>query len=244
VDTHLNWGASYWTNDLYRRFFCQGLQRRTPGGRELVWVARASNLLILAVALVIMTRLSSIQVAWQLSLLLGAGMGVPLVLRWLWWRVSAWGELGAIAVSALLAPLLLLGLPGDREALRLLLLAVGATATGVALSLGLGPERPERLRRFYELVRPPGFWGPVARAAGADPAADVQRLVRGVSATLLASLAVFCVLAGLGSWLAGSLGPVWWPAGRGWWIALLLATAALALLAQRWAAPSARTGSR
>lgn len=24
VDTHLNWGASYWTNDIYRRFICEG----------------------------------------------------------------------------------------------------------------------------------------------------------------------------------------------------------------------------
>ena len=30
-----------------------------------------------------MTQLSSIQTAWQISLLLGAGMGVMLLLRWL-----------------------------------------------------------------------------------------------------------------------------------------------------------------
>ncbi|MGE0474473.1 MAG: sodium transporter, partial [Nitrospirales bacterium] len=40
VDTHLNWGASYWTNDLYRRFFCEGWLKRSPSDRALVWVAR------------------------------------------------------------------------------------------------------------------------------------------------------------------------------------------------------------
>jgi Na+/proline symporter len=103
LDTHLNWGASYWTHDLYERFVCRWL-RREPSSRELVWVARASTLGVLAIALLLMTRLDSIQTAWHASLLLGAGMGVVLVLRWIWWRLNAWGEVGALAASALLVP--------------------------------------------------------------------------------------------------------------------------------------------
>ena len=181
-----------------------------------------SNLLILVVALAIMTQLSSIQMAWQASLLLGAGMGVPLVLRWLWWRIGAWGEIGAIGASLLLAPVLLLWVPPEQEALRLLVMAVGSTAAGVGLSLALGSEPLERLRAFYERVRPPGFWGPVAQAAGADPRADARCLARGLGATAIASFSVFCVLAGLGTWLVGSPAPTWWPAGSGVWISAQL----------------------
>jgi Na+/proline symporter len=225
LDTHLNWGASYWTNDLYKRFACEAWRGRTPGARELVWVARASNLIILLIALVILTRLSSIQVAWHVSLLLGAGMGVPLVLRWLWWRMDAWGEIGAIGASLVLAPLLLAFVPPQDEALRLLVMAVGATAAGVGLSLAMGPEAPERLSAFYLRVRPPGFWGPVARAAGGDARADARRLGRGLLATLLASVSIFCLLTGLGSWLVGSPAPTRWPAGPGSWSAVLLVLA-------------------
>ena len=224
VDSHLNWGASYWTHDLYERFVCQAWLRRTPSGRELVRVARISNVAILAVALVIMTQLSSIQVAWQVSLLLGAGMGVPLVLRWLWWRITAWGEIGAIAASSVLAPLLLWLVPAEQEALRLLLMAAGATAVGIVLSLALGPEPRDCLQRFYERVRPPGFWSPIARACGADPRADRMRLTRGLALTAIASLGIFCTLVGFGSWLAGSPTPTWWPFPAGAWIALLLVT--------------------
>ena len=226
VDTHLNWGASYWTNDLYKRFLCEGWRGRTPGPRELVWVARASNVLILLVALAIMTQLSSIQLAWQVSLLMGAGMGVPLLLRWLWWRLDAWGEIGAIAASLVLAPLLLFGLPPEQEALRLLLMALGATGAGVLCSLLRGPETPARLNEFYTRVRPPGFWGPVAAAAGEPSGQGLRRLGRALSATALASLTVFCLLAGLGSWLVGSPEPTWWPLSRGVWIACLLAVSA------------------
>ena len=83
VDTHLNWGASYWTNDIVKRFVFARWLGREPSGRALVWVARGASLLILSIALVIMTQLSSIRSAWEASLLLGAGVGVVLVLRWI-----------------------------------------------------------------------------------------------------------------------------------------------------------------
>lgn len=125
----------------------------------------------------------------------------------------------------MLAPLLLFGLPENQEALRLLLMAVGATGAGVALSWGLGPESPERLREFYRRVRPPGFWGPVAAAVGDDPSAGVRRLGRGLAAVALASVTVFFLVSGLGSWLAGSPGPTWWPLGAPTWIAFQLGVA-------------------
>ncbi|MFQ5513214.1 MAG: sodium:solute symporter family protein [Myxococcota bacterium] len=208
VDTHLNWGASYWTHDLYDRFLCRGWLGREPSERSLVRVARLSNLGILALSLVVMIRLSSIQLAWQLSLLLGAGMGVPLVLRWLWWRLNAWGELGAILASLALAPVLLVGMAESPEALRLLLMACGATLVGVAASLVTAPVPDPALRAFYARVRPPGFWGPVARALGREPAADRRILARGLAATGLAALSVFALLTAAGSWLIGSPAPV------------------------------------
>jgi hypothetical protein len=225
VDTHLNWGASYWTHDLYRRFWCEAFRRRTPSPASLVHVARLSNLLILVVALAIMTRLSSIQTAWQLSLLLGAGMGVCLVLRWLWWRMNAWGELGAIAASLVLAPVLLFAMADESEALRLLTMALGSTAAGIALSLVTGPEPMPVLRAFYERARPPGQWGPVARAAGVDPADDRARLARGLAATGIAAASIFCLLSGLGAWMVGSPPPRAWPLGAAAWNGLLLAVA-------------------
>ena len=63
LDTHLNWGASYWTNDIYRRLVCQAWRKKEPSGRSLVWVARLSNLLVLLLSIVILTQLGSIQSA-------------------------------------------------------------------------------------------------------------------------------------------------------------------------------------
>jgi Na+/proline symporter len=221
IDSHLNWGASYWTHDLYRRFYCEAWRGSTPSERSLVWVARASSLLILLVALAIMTQLSSIQVAWRVSLLLGSGMGVLLVLRWLWWRVTAWGEIAAIAGSLALVPLLLWVIPERHEALRLLLVAAGSTAAGLGASLWVGPEPLPRLQSFYRRARPPGFWGPVAASLGEDGSIATRRLFRGLLAVVTASLSLFSLLTGAGSWLAGSPPPTWLP-HRGPWIGALL----------------------
>jgi Na+/proline symporter len=230
LDTHLNWGASYWANDIYRRIICQGLRKREPSGRALVWVARLSNLIILLISLVILTRLESIQSAWKASLLLGAGMGVPLILRWLWWRVTAAAELAAIGASSLLAPLLLYGIDGD--GVRMLLVTLATTSIAVAVSL-LGKAEPTTtLRQFYQRAQPPGFWGPVAVACGDDARSSVLRLRTGLLNTVSVSFGVFCLLVSIGSWLVGSPAPTWFP-WRGPWIGGLLFIAIALLVRAR-----------
>jgi len=216
IDTHLNWGASYWTHDLYGRVYCRAWRGRDPDPRTLVWVARAANLGILCVALAVMTQLSSIEGAWRTALLLGAGMGPMLVLRWLWWRVSAWGEIACLGMSMLAAGPLLAA-PLD-VATRLLLMALLATAAGIGVSL-VTPEEDERLQEFFQRVAPPGFWGPVAVSLSMDPAESVRRLSRGLVAVVTTALSVFALLVGFGSWICDSPAPRWWPVAWEVWIA-------------------------
>ena len=219
VDTHLNWGASYWTNDIYKRFVCQAWLRRQPTDRSLVWVARGANLFILALAVVIMTQLSSIRTAWEASLLLGAGMGGMLILRWHWWRVTGSGELAALIVSSVLAPVLLWTITA--EAVRLLLMFLLATGAGVAVSLATGPEDAVRLDEFYRRTRPPGYWGPLAERHGDDPHEIVRTWVRNLGCMASCALSIFCVLTGVGTWLLAGTPPTWFP-WRGPWVAVNL----------------------
>ena len=220
VDTHLNWGASYWTNDVYRRFICQSWLKREPSHRALVWVARGSNVLILMIALSILPWLSSIQMAWQVSLLLGAGMGIVLILRWIWWRITVWGELACIMTSLVMAPLLLWGFP-EQEELRLLIMGLGSGIIGVGVSLATGPEDQDRLENFFQRAQPPGFWRPIEGRIHPDHPSSSQRFWQAVLAMGLAALSIFCLLTGIGSWMVGSPAPLWMPS-RAIWIAGLL----------------------
>ncbi len=221
VDTHLNWGAGYWTNDLYDRLYCQRIRGYKADPRRLVWIARLSNFVILVIALAIMSRLSSIQEAWTTSLLFGAGMGIPLLLRWFWHRQNGWGELAPIAISMVAAPALLYALPepGD-EAVRMVAMTLIATLASVAASLLTPAVDAERLDDFYRSIRPPGAWSAIATRCGEAPAAPARLFWVGLAATFVAAGSVFALIVGLGSWLVGSPTPFGLPAGvwRAGWI--------------------------
>jgi len=223
IDTHLNWGASYWTRDVYERLVCRAWLRRDPGARELVWIARGSNVIILAIALVVLGGIESIQSAWHTTLLLGAGMGVPLVLRWLWWRVTAATELVAIVCSTVLAPVLVATV--DDEGVRLLVVAAASAVVTIAMALASGPRPDATTLAFYRRVRPPGAWGPVASACGEETRAPLARLGRGLAAVVVCAAATFCTLVGLGTWWFAATVPL--GLSRAVWIGGVLAAAAI-----------------
>jgi len=227
VDTHLNWGASYWTNDIYKRFICQAWLKTAPSGRSLVWVARGANVFILVIALAIMTQLTSINQAWQISLLFGAGLGVVQVLRWVWWRMNAWAEISAMLVSLVVAPFLIIYFDDDQQALRLLLMATVATTAALAAIWIKGPEDQARLTVFYQRVRPVGYWGPIARETDVPADDGPHRLWRAMAAMGACGLSIFCLLVGTGTWLTGSPSPRWVPSDATWIGGLVLVGLAL-----------------
>jgi solute:Na+ symporter, SSS family len=200
VDTHLNWGASYWSNDIYDRLISQHWLRREPAGRELVIVARLSNLLILAIAVVVMANLGSIQTAWFISLLFGAGMGSVLVLRWVWERTNLYSELGAMAGSLVTAPLLLLAFGTDPATEWLRLGMMAATTTAIAVGITFLTPRTDRhvLLSFYERVQPFGFWSSTARMAGDRPRAPLEALVQRLRLLAVTAASLFLALLGAG----------------------------------------------
>jgi Na+/proline symporter len=204
IDTHLNWGASYWCNDIYNRLVNQSLLGRTPKPRELVAVARVSNLLLIAVALAVMTQLGSIQEGWKLSLLFGAGVGSVLVLRWVWERINLYSELAAMLVSLVGGVVLLQAFPapGD-EWLRLAAMAAMSTLAAVGITFITPPTSREARVAFYRAVRPVGFWTRTAAAAGASGQAPVRRLGRTLVTTAASAASLFLVLVGLGKLLLG-----------------------------------------
>jgi hypothetical protein len=178
-------------------------------------VARLSAVLLVVLAAMLVPRLGSIQAAWKATLVLGAGIGAVTVLRWLWWRITAWGELAALAASFGFAPLALALL--SSEVAQMLGGAAVGTLAAVTVSL-LGPQTdPEVLERFARKVRPPGFWGPWGDGAGR------AELGRALLATLAAGTSLFAgLIAGLRILAPG-------PDGAG--LAATLGLAALALAA-------------
>lgn len=240
LDTHMNWGASYWSNDIYKRGICRGLLDREPGSRELVIVARLSNVLVLGAALCVMPMLESIQQAWYISLMFGAGVGGVLVLRWLWERINLWSELTAMVVSLIAAPLLLylsreqggiIPHGNEGEWIRLGGVALSATAAAIGVTWITPRTSDVALQRFYTRVEPAGAWTRTAAQCGDEPARPGRELRDELVTTFATALSLYLCLYGAARlllphpdvspvWAAASLcagiGLVffWWPRAR------------------------------
>ncbi|MDE0046208.1 MAG: Na+:solute symporter [bacterium] len=228
IDTHLNWGSSYLTNDVYKRFVCQSWLKREAASAELVLVARAASVLVLLAGCLVAANLDSIQQGWRISLLFGAGIGAVLMLRWVWERINIQSEFAAMAIAIVAGPILLWALPEDEtEWIRLGTMVLVSTAGTVLVALVSRPTDTDVLVTFYRSVRPVGFWGRTARSAGDDPASVRQALGTTLLATVACAASLFLTLVGVSklilphpdeTWLlpalsilgAALLAPFWW----------------------------------
>lgn len=159
IDTHMNWGASYIVNDVYLR-----LSPKAPVARQ-IGVARLAVLGFAIGAVLVSFQIDTIEQAWKWVAALGAALGAPTALRWVWWRVNAAGELAAMAAG--LGTALALNwasLPYETE----LLVIAGASLLGLAAGMLWGPPTdPATLRAFAADIAPIGFWPGTSRRSGA-----------------------------------------------------------------------------
>ena len=203
IGTQLNWGASYVVNDVYRRFL-----RRSRSEREYVVASQAVTLGLMIVSIYVTLHLASIEQAWKLLIVTGAGTGTVLLLRWFWWRINAWSEVSAMAVAAAVSLYLQIVLKWDSDRPRdfayIMLITVGITTIAwLAVTWLTLPEPRATLVAFYERVRPyPRGWRPIAQAASiAGPPASIGREL--INATL-GCVVVYSALFGVGEMLLHS----------------------------------------
>ncbi len=195
ISSHLNWGSSYLTHDVWRRFL-----RPDASERELVTVARVATVLLMAFAALLALALDNALQAFRILLQIGAGTGLLFLLRWFWWRVNAWSELTAMGVSFLVAVVFAWGDSG-LEAWQELVVGVAVTTVGwVAVTLVTPPASPETLARFVRLIRPGGpGWRPIEEALPpGERSQEAWSVPRGLLLTLLSTLAIYAVLFGVG----------------------------------------------
>ena len=159
ISTQLNWGSSYLTNDLYKRFFKQSKENETEEDEQKDYVqkARLFTVLIMLVALFATTQISSIDTAAKFMIECGAGLGMVLILRWYWWRINAWSE-----ITASIAPFLGYFISNYLLALDYpfnFLFTVGfSTICWLIATFVTVPTDEETLQNFYNKVKPDGGW--------------------------------------------------------------------------------------
>jgi SSS family solute:Na+ symporter len=208
IGTHLNWGASYLVNDFYKRFV-----KKNETQKHYVNVGRVATIFLFLASIAVTSQLSSVEKAWKFLLAMGAGTGLVLILRWYWWRISAWSEISAMVVSFLASLVFMNVIPprfpaGDPNADAWIMIGTVAvtTVTWVLATFLTKPEPDATLDAFYRRVRPGGpGWRRVSERLGYGR----ESIPGGALAWtnwIAGIVAVYATLFGLGKLVFGQLG--------------------------------------
>jgi Na+/proline symporter len=169
ISTKLNRGASFHTNDLYKRFIKPEEEFKSEETAQLHYVkmARLFTILIMVVAFFVTTQIHTIDAAAKFLIQAGAGLGMVLILRWYWWRISAWSE-----ISASLAPILGFAIANYyfhwEFPNNFLFTVLFTTVIWISVTFLTKPESKETLLNFYNRVTPPGIWSAYSNDKKAD----------------------------------------------------------------------------
>jgi translation initiation factor IF-1 len=202
ISTHLNWGASYLVDDVYRRFIAPDASER-----HYVTVGRAITVVSMLLACLVALWLENAMQAFQILLQIGAGTGLIFLLRWFWWRINAWGEIAAMAISFLVALYVQfghtrLGFAPPDPTIALVMGVLITTLGWLAVTLATPATDRATLQSFYDRIRPaPLGWRRGVDTSGYSEASDNP--AAGFLATFLGCLFVYATLFGTGYLLYG-----------------------------------------
>jgi Na+/proline symporter len=217
IGTHLNWGSSYLVNDFYKRFL-----KPEASEHDLVRTARICTVLLMVCAGVLSLYLTSATQAFNILLLSGAGSGAIYLLRWFWWRINAWSEIIAMAVSALFAFVLVLFVddqlvargPIDGFTMKLLICVVATSLAWIVGTFVTPPEDQATLRKFYRKCHPGGpGWAMIVDQARNDGDmiddkihGEAWQMPLQLLCVFFGCVAIYCSLFSIGSVVYGNWG--------------------------------------
>lgn len=205
ISTHLNWGASYLTNDFYK-----AIVKPNASEKELVIVGRISTVILMIFAIVIALFLTNAKQLFDIIIMFGAGTGLIFILRWFWWRINAWSEISAMISSGLISIVIGIfgwfpeGLPAWSKFPMVVLITTIVWVTTMYLTQ---PDSKRTLRDFYKKIQPGGpGWQKVieeARNDGEEVILSTEKwsVPSGILAMLLGTILVYSLLFATGNWV-------------------------------------------
>jgi SSS family solute:Na+ symporter len=183
IDTHINWGASYLVNDVYRRFI-----KPVASERHYVTVSRLFVIFLALLGALISRNLPSIEWAWKYFSSIFAGIGFIYLLRWFWWRINAWTEITVMTVSVVVSNTVYIFTDIQYPYTLLVTLSLSIPIS-LAVTFMTAPVRREQIEKFRRRVRPE----------------ETGRRWKAVLAAYLSSLVcLYSFLFGLGKFILGS----------------------------------------
>lgn len=158
-DSTVNAGAAYWVKDIYQTYI-----NPQATEKQLLSHSRWSSVLLVVLGLGFMLLIDNINDIWgYITSSLGAGLLIPTLARWYWWRMNGYGFAVGTAAGMIAAVIQRIVLPDIPEYSAFIITTV-SSLVGMIVGTYSAPATDEAvLLEFYKRTRPFGFWGPVRK---------------------------------------------------------------------------------
>jgi Na+/proline symporter len=157
-DSTVNAGAAYWVKDIY-------LQHINPNAdnKKQMRQSYLASIIIVVLGLLLMLVIKNINEIWGwITMSIGAGMIVPQLVRWYWWRLNGYGYAIGMATGTVAAIVWKLVMPEGTEEYFAFIFSAGLSLAGTIIGTLLTKPTDEKvLSNFYKITRPFGFWKPI-----------------------------------------------------------------------------------
>ncbi len=158
-DSTVNAGAAYWVKDIYKQYINPDATEK-----QLMSHSRWSSVILVVLGLGFMLLINNINEIWGwITSSLGAGLLIPTLARWYWWRMNGYGFAAGTAAGMIAAVLQRIFLPEIPEYYAFTIATVSSLAGMIIGTYAATPTDESVLLEFYKRTRPFGFWGPIRK---------------------------------------------------------------------------------
>lgn len=175
-DSIINSSAAYWVKDIYQAYL-----KPQATNQQLLVQSRLASVVIVVVGMLFSYQIKNINEIWGwLTLGLGAGLSIPLVLRWYWWRFNGYGfAVGTVAgmLAAILSKALIIPSLNQPQYQEYALFLIPSISSFIGCIIGTFVTEPTDLQvidNFYKVTRPFGFWQIVRKNLPANIQQKIQ----------------------------------------------------------------------
>ena len=154
-DSTVNAGAAYWVKDIYQLYI-----NPKASHKQLMRHSYLASILIVIIGLGLMLVFKNINSVWGwITMSIGSGMLIPMLLRWYWSRMNGWGFSIGILSGMIAAILFKVFAPeGTTEYAMFAVASISSLLGTIFGTLLTSPIDEKTLTKFYNKTRPFGTW--------------------------------------------------------------------------------------
>ncbi|MCK5453129.1 MAG: sodium:solute symporter [Calditrichia bacterium] len=163
-DSTVNAGAAYWVKDIYQTYL-----NPKATERQMLLHGRISSIIIVLLGLLFTLAIRNINEIWGwITSSLGAGLLIPTLARWYWWRMNGYGFAAGTVAGMGAAVIQRILLPDIPEYFAFVIATVSSLLGMIIGTYVSEPTGEKTLLEFYKRTRPFGLWGPIRKQLAPD----------------------------------------------------------------------------